>query len=429
MVTSFTAWFSQSLRRFGDVRPRQLADEEKRSGAISSSPIEEMNALGSYADLRIGPMALESSGNFATITHQTIFQEKHRTVVERNFDGAVTTTEVYQARLGELVTRLELSGSTLQGIERRFSDPYVSYDPHHDICFSDAVMLVKQTDLSTVQADRVDPAAAGLLPYEFQTRLSKPDHFDLFPYHGWDLSALLERLSAYDTLRVIAERPENLDLMVVWDFMDVVHGGYFSREEFTVGSIGGSHLLVTEGTSDTEIIRHAFSILRPDVADFFRYVDMEKNYPFGGHGNLLNFMKGLNSIGMAVGVLAIFDNDTAGLGSLRELAKIPDIKAVKLPDMAEFEAFPTIGPGGEQRADINGRAAAIECYLELPENCRIRWNNFDAKVGEYHGTIDQTSAEKSAQRDAFLKTAAGDPYPFEKIMKVLDVIVEACVAG
>lgn len=427
MVTSVIAWVSQTLRRFGDMRCRQPAGEEK-SGAISGLAIEEVNALGSYADLRIGLMALESSGNFATITHQTIFQEKHRAIVERNFDGEVTTTEVYQARLGDLVTRLELSGSTLEAIEQRFSNPYVGYDPHHDISFADAVMLVKQTDLSTDHDDR-DPGNAGVLPCEFQERLPKPNHFDLFPMQGWDLSALLERLSAYDTLRVLAERPENLDLMVVWDFMDVVQGGYFPREDFTVGSIGGEYLLVTEGTSDTDIIRHAFNILRPDVSDFFRYVDMEKNYPFGGHGNLLNFMKGLNSIGVAGGILAIFDNDTAGVGSLRELSKIPSIKAVKLPDMAEFRAFPTVGPGGEQCADINGRAAAIECYLKLPDDCRVRWSNFDARAGEYQGAIDQTSAEKSAQRDAFLRTTAGDAYPFEKIRKVLDVIVEACVAG
>lgn len=56
---------------------------------------EEMTTLGSYADLRIGPMVLESSGNFATITHQPIFQEKHRAMVERNFEGVVTRTEVY----------------------------------------------------------------------------------------------------------------------------------------------------------------------------------------------------------------------------------------------------------------------------------------------------------------------------------------------
>lgn len=330
----------------------------------------------------------------------------------------------------ELVTRLELSGSTLGEIEQRFSNPYVSYDPPHDISFPDAVMLVKQTDLSTIPDGRVDPASAGVLPDEFQRRLSKPDHFDLFPTEDWDLSALLERLSPYDTLRILAERSENLDLMVIWDFMDVVEAGYFSRKEFTVGSIGGGrHLLVTEGTSDTDIIRHAFNILRPDVSDFFRYVDMEKNYPFGGHGNLLNFMKGLNSIGLARGIIAIFDNDTAGVGSLRELSKIPGITAVKLPDLAEFRAFPTIGPGGEQCADINGRAAAIECYLKLPDDCRVRWTNFDARAGEYQGAIDQTSAEKSAQRDVFLKTTAGDAYPFEKIRKVLDVIVEACVAG
>ena len=215
--------------------------------------------------------------------------------------------------------------------------------------------------------------------------------------------------------------------MVVWDFMDVVESGYFERKDFTVGANGKGFLLVTEGTSDTEIIRHAFKILRPEVADFFRYVDMEKNYPFGGHGNLLNFMKGLNSIGMAKGVLAIFDNDAAGVGSLKELSKLPDICAVKLPDLDDFRSFPTIGPNGEHLADINGRAAAIECYLKLPPNCRIRWANFDAKAGEYHGTIDQKDAEKSSQRDAFLKATSCDDYPFEKMRKVIDTIIEVCV--
>lgn len=165
------------------------------------------------------------------------------------------------------------------------------------------------------------------------------------------------------------------------------------------------------------------------IADFFRYVDMENNYPFGGHGNLLNFMKGLDSIGMTGGVLAIFDNDAAGVGSLTELAKLRNVKAVRLPDLAEFKQFPTIGPNGEHLADINGRAAAIECYLKLPEGCRIRWNNYDRRAGDYQGVIDQRDSEKSRQRDEFLKTQATDDYPFEKMDKVLDMIVDACVRG
>ncbi len=53
---------------------------------------------------------------------------------------------------------------------------------------------------------------------------------------------------------------------------------------------------------------------------------------------------------------------------------------VMLPDLVALEAFPTIGPDGEKDMNINGRAAEIECYLDLhaaktPE-ARVRWTCF-----------------------------------------------------
>ncbi len=386
--------------------------------------------MGTYTEFRIGKFSLESSGNFNTTTHHSIFLPSDSAIIERKYGDETTHVEVFQAPLRALVTRLEILGSTLPAIECRFANPYVTYDEPHDVTFAEALDLVRGADLGAIADLEIDQDCEGIFPSEYQKRLKGSPYqqqFNTSP--AWDLSSLLERLSPYDALRVFAERPENLDLMVVWDFMDVVESGYFERKDFTVGSNGEDFLLVTEGTSDTDIIRHAFKILRPEIADFFRYVDMEENYPFGGHGNLLNFMKGLNSIGMTKGVLAIFDNDTAGVGSLKVLSKLPDVKAIKLPDLDELRSFPTIGPNGEHLADINGRAAAIECYLKLPPECRIRWTNYDPKVGEYHGAIDQREPEKSRQRDAFLKATSRDDYPFEKIRKVLDTIVEACIRG
>ena len=126
-------------------------------------------------------------------------------------------------------------------------------------------------------------------------------------------------------------------------------------------------------------------------------------------------MMGLKSIGKSDGVIAIFDNDIAGISSLNKLSKIGGINAIKLPDLDEFKCFPTIGPDGEHLADINGRAAAIECYLELPPNCRIRWNNYDRNAGAYQGAIDQTQTQKTTQQAIFLKTKSGDEYPFTRL--------------
>ena len=375
--------------------------------------------MGTYSDLRIGKFPLESSGNFNTTTHHSIFLPSDSKFVERSYDNEVTTVEVFQAPLRSLVNRLELLGSKLPEIKKSFESPYVTYDEPHDISFDEALSLVRETDLTSIPEynDNLDfdRAEYAILPSAYQKRLDDPLSHQFMRGPGWDMTALMDRLSPYDTLRVLAERRENLDLMVVWDFMDVVESGYFERKDFTVGAGGQGYLLVTEGTSDTNIIRHAFKILRPEIADFFQFVDMEKNYPFSGHGQLENFMMGLKSIGKSDGVIAIFDNDIAGISSLNKLSKIGGINAIKLPDLDEFKCFPTIGPDGEHLADINGRAAAIECYLELPPNCRIRWNNYDRNAGAYQGAIDQTQTQKTTQQAIFLKTKSGDEYPFTRL--------------
>lgn len=380
--------------------------------------------MGTYSDFRIGNFHLESSGNFATTRHHSIYLLSDSVILEREFEPK--QVEVFQATLRSILPRLELLGSTLPAIEQRFDNPYVTYDEPHDMPFKEALELVRNVDLASLEEDNGRDDHAGLLPAEYQKRLEDPltDRHGRSP--GWDLSTLLDRLMPYDILRVLAERPENLDLVVQWDFMDVVESGYFEREDFSVGADGEGFLLVTEGTSDTKVIQHAFAILRPEIADLFQFVDMEDNYPFGGHGNLMNFMRGLRSIGKADGVLAIFDNDTVGVASLAQLEKLSGINAIKLPDLEEFRSFPTIGPSGEHLADINGKAAAIECYLKLPQRCRIRWSNYEQRAEAYQGSIDQTSGEKNAQQEEFLRTTRADDYPFEKMEKVLDMIVEAC---
>ncbi|WP_378943259.1 HEPN/Toprim-associated domain-containing protein [Paracoccus sp. R86501] len=381
--------------------------------------------MGTYSDFRIGNFHLESGGNFSTTTHQSIYLPTDSVTLNREYEPK--QVEGFRATLRSILPRLELLGSTLPAIKHRFDNPYVTYDEPHDIPFADVLKLVRNVDLASLVEDDSTDDHAGLLPAEYQKRLEDPVNGRYGQSPSWDLSTLLDRLNPYDTLRVLAERPENLDLVVQWDFMDVVESGYFERKDFSVGADGQGFLLVTEGTSDTKVIQHAFAILRPEIADFFQFVDMEDNYPFGGHGNLMNFMTGLRSIGKADGVLAIFDNDTVGVLSLAALKKLGGINAIKLPDLEEFKSFPTIGPSGEHLADINGKAAAIECYLKLPPDCRIRWTNYEQRAGTYQGSIDQTPKGKSAQQNEFLRSSRADHYPFEKMETVLDLIVEACI--
>jgi len=72
-------------------------------------------------------------------------------------------------------------------------------------------------------------------------------------------------------------------------------------------------LIVTEGSSDSKIIQKALSILKPEYADFFRFIDMEEGYPFSGTRNLYRFCQGLVSIGILNRVVVLYDNDAEGV--------------------------------------------------------------------------------------------------------------------
>ena len=79
------------------------------------------------------------------------------------------------------------------------------------------------------------------------------------------------------------------------------------------------------------------------------------------------------------------------MAETKRLALLPNMRVVQLPPHKEFVSFKTIGPTGVSLADINGKAAAIECYLDLkrddlPESI-VRWTSFNRDLGVYHGEL------------------------------------------
>jgi hypothetical protein len=86
-------------------------------------------------------------------------------------------------------------------------------------------------------------------------------------------------------------------------------------------------------------------------------------------------------------LLVLFDNDAEGVANYerccRELKVLSNVRILKLPNLPVFKAFLTIGSSGEHKADINGRAAAIECYLDLDMHARVRWTSYNAKTNTY----------------------------------------------
>ena len=63
----------------------------------------------------------------------------------------------------------------------------------------------------------------------------------------------------------------------------------------------------------------------------------------------------------------------------------------RLPDHSDFSEFPTIGPHGESADNINGRAVAIECFLDLCRTellPRVRWGSYNKGEQKYQGELE-----------------------------------------
>jgi hypothetical protein len=156
---------------------------------------------------------------------------------------------------------------------------------------------------------------------------------------------------------------------------------------------------------------------------------MSESYPFSGIGNVHNFCKGLICIGHSHPTVFIYDNDTEGTEKFIETQKLnllTDMRVMKLPDLKAFEHFYCVGPDGVSQQNINGKAAAIECYLDLTEKRpTIRWTAYNSKLGEYQGVLE----DKGLYAKKFYSVEAGDTrYDFSKLGIMLNEIISVCIA-
>ena len=248
-------------------------------------------------------------------------------------------------------------------------------------------------------------------------------------------ASLIGFLSPYSTLRILAENPANLDENVVWDYGSFVHAGWGKNEDFVANARRTqTYLIATEGTSDTHILKLGLSLLRPDIQDFFRFIDIEERHPFSGTGNLAKFAEGLVKIDVHNRVIFLFDNDAEGIDTYRNLIDrfiFPvNMRAMALPDLDELRDFPAKGPSGVANADINGCAAAIECYLDLKLEGRpppqVTWANYKESLGIYQGSLDFKDSYAKAFYNTTAEAIGSGVYDASKLKTVIAALLEQC---
>jgi HEPN/Toprim N-terminal domain 1 len=235
--------------------------------------------------------------------------------------------------------------------------------------------------------------------------------------------------------------------LVTQDLTDLVSGGYYdeaddvcerSLEELKGDySVNSRIILLTEGPTDSEVLRAGIEILYPHLSDYYSFMDLAVRAP-GGAGSLVHVVKSFAGAGIENRTIALFDNDAAGHSAaslLRHIQLPPNILVINYPNIALADSYPTRGPNGESVQDVNGSACSIELYFGrdvLTIDGRlvpVQWKAYDERVKRYQGEIqhkdllkDRFLQKTDAAKRNGLQTAPGD---WEDMRRLLESVFDA----
>lgn len=383
--------------------------------------------MGSYTDLSIDGYPILETKSFVIPEVMTVFQEsdKHvsaRKVSDRNelIWGTVSPDEdqdevsvIYSCEVGKVIDRLDVMGFTMRRVRKEFEDARISEvekytswfgDDDDGWCRDDLDYFINLTfdryaeALRTVLTQRIRPRQFGDTDTDLDPVVKRivGDNEDYaFGFLGSDFRSFI---------RVACELvPKNSQ--VVQDITEVVHAGYYDEDEpvcanstraLTAGHPENSaRIILTEGSTDVEILREALALLYPHLFGYYTFLDFASARPQGGAGSLVTTVKAFAAAGISNRIIAVFDNDTAAFDARRSLASLQlpqNIAVCNYPNLSSLEAYPTLGPTGLAPLNVNGLAASIELYLGNDilangEDFPVQWKGYVESLGKYQGEV------------------------------------------
>ena len=392
--------------------------------------------MGSYTELMIGGYPIISTKSAVIPEVMTIFRERDkrvfiRKVSERNelvWGQLVATTDEetetaiqYACEAGKIVDRLNIMGFTLQRVREDFEslrrteldqiaswkDQYDSDDQTNDTrqwCtqqleffkrlsfdgYANALCEVFDKRLWSKQFDdcnteSLDPTVKYILNHKE----------NLLGFLGSDIRSLL---------RLICDLVD-LQSEFIQDITALVAAGYYEENEPVCDNVirvltghpeDSLRIILTEGSTDSAILRDALELLYPHLTGYYSFFDFDSSRSQGGAGRLVAVVKAFAAAGINNQVIALFDNDTAAKEARRALDAIslpPNIVVLHYPNLPALCNYPTLGPTGLSNMDINGLAASIELYLgedvlsKSGKPTPIQWKGFNETLGQYQGEV------------------------------------------
>jgi hypothetical protein len=337
-----------------------------------------------------------------------LFQESDRKTVGSGSVIAIDAKIQYFAKRKTILSRLDIMGYSYavarEALNRRLQREREFW--HDDSRTASEWIRKHSSALEEFSVDQwyalapqaLQREAGGHQPKDYIEQCMRADE-------GWLWFAGLGSLLSLRALLDACTEIENVTL----DISELVFAGYLSEEEAicsdrrSVASINQNPLstvvIIAEGSTDIMVLESSLSKLFPEYYNYFSFFnngDVNINID-GGVSHLVRFLKAFAVARAPFRMVALFDNDTAGLQALRSASTPPlpkNIVAIALPNIEIAQKYPTVGPQGCHLVDINGRAVSIELFLGSEALAAdgglrpVRWTSYDKLVGEYQGELE-----------------------------------------
>ena len=396
--------------------------------------------MSSYAELTLGTLSLAASRNGVDPDLIWLFRQSDKTVeqidqrnpkqlakyimeeyIEQYDENNPFTCVEYRCSAAQARDRLDLKGFTREVAESGFKaglrNDIEGLRKSQTLCNSsrdifseeldflsaltiedwlNALRRISNDELERTSSDALSPNDPQLPLLRYM--LGRLEHFYGFPGAEQCHFGLFARLA------VEAVSP---DEQLIYDLTSLVDEGWVQEGDELITEaesqiyadlqLAQKVIVVTEGDTDREVLERSLRLLYPHLADYFHFFDFSLRKLGGGAGELANLVRAFAAAGVRHRILAFFDNDTAAKDALStlDLHGLPKNIAVHhYPDITLAQDYPTLGPSGNTRMDVNGLAGSLELYLGRDvladsngELSPVLWTGYQRKLRSYQGEL------------------------------------------
>ncbi|KIM07175.1 MAG: hypothetical protein KU29_07425 [Sulfurovum sp. FS06-10] len=343
--------------------------------------------MGSYTELAMDGYPVYSSKSYVSPDISYIFCESDKKTFERRRDernkivwGTICDADIeiayeYQTTVQIAIDRLEIMGYTLTKSKLDFIESrnkriqeltsFLDFPDTHlmNKFYTDEIELLQSSNFEDFINAFIELRMNDIPYYKTDNHYNISKLASYLIDDGWFLNFPCSEFGSY--YRAFLESC-NKDALVIQDITEVVNAGYYTSDEKVINSLMENQekiTILTEGTSDINIISKSIQILYPHLFDYYNFKDFKIAKAQGNAHQLFLDIKNLIAINHKAKVIALFDNDGEGLTKFNQLQKIDFPKnfvVLKYPDIKLLENYPTTS---NTYANLNGVAGSIEMYF------------------------------------------------------------------